>query len=92
MSDAALQIARPDKHAQQPNPALKKAIAFRRIGTKRVNRALQSVSLLGNLANRSTYSYSEGDVKKMFERLRNCIDTAEAKFTPSYRDQDEFSF
>lgn len=92
MSDAALHIARPPSEKNQPNPAVKKAIAFRRIGTKRVNRALQSVSLLGNLSNRSTYAYSEGDVKKMFERLRDCLDTAEAKFTPSYRDQDEFSF
>lgn len=87
MSDAALRIAeRPAARADD------KTVKFRRIGTKRTNRALQTISLIGNLSNRSTYAYSEGDVKKMFNRLRDCLDTAEAKFTPSYRDQDEFRF
>lgn len=85
-----------------PEPALKLAekpaahvdadLNFRRIGTPRVNRALKAISLIGYLSNRSVYSYSDDDVKKLFAALRAEIDAAEAKFAPAHRDQAGFTF
>ena len=37
---------------------------FVRLAEGRVNRALKDIRLIGNLSNRSAYSYSDEDVKK----------------------------
>jgi hypothetical protein len=89
MTDAALRIADTPKVKKLTND---KALRFRSIGGKRVNRLLKDIALIGNLSNRSAYAYSEGDRDKMFKRIKEAVDTCEAKFTPSYRDQDGFSF
>ena len=70
----------------------KKATLFRKLGTKRVNGALKRIGLIGNLSNKSSYAYSDGDIKKLVGTLRNAIDRMEARFTPSSKDTDSFSF
>jgi hypothetical protein len=87
MSETALRIA--EKPARIGD---EKTINFRRLGVKRVNRLLRDLGLVGNLSNRSAYSFSEGDVEKMFGKIEAALATTKAKFTPSYRDQDDFSF
>jgi hypothetical protein len=49
---------------------------FLRLANARVNKALKAIALVGNLSNRSNYSYSEADVGRVFgaldAALRNC--------------------
>src|SRR5438552_872869 len=71
---------------------MKKAAKFRTIGTKRVNSALKRIALIGNLSSRASYAYSDGDIKKLTATLRTAIDRMEARFTPSSKDTDSFSF
>lgn len=87
MSDTALQIAeKPVRIGDE------KKLNFRRLGTKRVNRLLRDLGLIGNLGNRSAYTFSDSDVEKMFGKIESALATTKARFAPSYRDQDDFSF
>lgn len=51
---------------------------FIRLANKRVNNAIKSMELIGNLANRTNYDYSNEDVEKIFsilnKELKNCRD------------------
>ena len=54
---------------------------FVELAQARVNRAIKDVRLIGNLANRSAYDYSEEDVRKVFRALQKELDAAKARFT-----------
>lgn len=53
---------------------------FVRLAEKRVNRALKDIHLIGNLSNRSAYSFTDEDVKKIFSTLQRELDVAKARF------------
>jgi hypothetical protein len=46
----------------------------------RVTRALRDIRLIGNLSNRSAYSYTDEDIRKIFKALQRELDSAKAKF------------
>ncbi len=54
---------------------------FRILATNRVNKALNQIRLIGNLANKSHYSYSEDDARKIISALENEIRTVKSKFS-----------
>lgn len=54
---------------------------FIELAEARVNRAIKDFRLIGNLANRSAYEYSEDDVRKMFRALQKELEAAKARFT-----------
>jgi hypothetical protein len=56
---------------------------FVRLAEGRVNRALRDIRLIGNLSNRSAYSFTEDDVKKVFKALQRELDAARARFGDS---------
>ncbi|MBU2527594.1 MAG: hypothetical protein KKC03_13435 [Bacteroidetes bacterium] len=47
----------------------------------RVNRAIKDIRLIGNLANRSAYDYSEEDAKQIFRALQKELESAKSRFT-----------
>ena len=53
---------------------------FVELATKRVNKALDQIRLVGNLSNRMTYEYSEEEAKKILRALQKEIDTVKSKF------------
>lgn len=53
---------------------------FKRIATMRTNRALDDLRLLGNLSNKSAYSYSDEDVRRIFSAVENQLKSVKAKF------------
>jgi hypothetical protein len=53
---------------------------FVRLATKRVSNALKALQLIGNLSNRSNYSYTESDVQKIFRALQDELNTSKKKF------------
>lgn len=53
---------------------------FKRIAIKRVNKALNQLRILGNLANRSYYDYSDEDINRMFRALDTELKAAKGKF------------
>jgi len=56
---------------------------FVRLATKRMNKALKSIQLIGNLSNRSNYEFSERDVEKMFSALASQLKTCRERFQSS---------
>jgi hypothetical protein len=53
---------------------------FVRLAEKRVNNAIRTLRLIGNLSNRSNYSYSNTDVEKIFRSLERELKNARARF------------
>ncbi len=53
---------------------------FVELAEARVNRTIKDIQLIGNLSNRSAYSFTEEDVKKVFRTLQKELDAAKARF------------
>lgn len=47
----------------------------------RVTRAIKDMRLIGNLANRNAYDYTEDDVRKIFRALAKELDLAKSRFS-----------
>ena len=54
---------------------------FVELAQNRVNRAIRDIRLIGNLANKSAYEYSDEDTKKIFRAVQKEIEAARARFT-----------
>jgi len=50
------------------------------LAEKRVNRAIGQIKLIGNLSNRSNYSYTDEDVAKIYRALKRSLDEMKARF------------
>ena len=46
----------------------------------RVNRTIKDIRLIGNLANRAAYEYSDDDVRKVFRALQKELENAKSRF------------
>jgi len=53
---------------------------FVELAEKRVNKAIKDINLVGNLSNRSNYSYTDQDVKKIVAALKKAVDEMKARF------------
>ena len=53
---------------------------FIELAEKRVNKAIRNINLIGNLSNKSNYSYTEQDVKKIVAALRSAVEEIRGRF------------
>ncbi len=53
---------------------------FRRVATRRTNKILRQIQILGNCSNKSSYSYTEEDVKKIFSAIENELRSVKSRF------------
>ena len=53
---------------------------FVELAEKRVRRALKDIKLIGNLSNRSNYSYTDEDVKKIMRTLQSAVNEIKTRF------------
>lgn len=58
---------------------------FRRLASSRGERILKDFELLGNLANRRNYEYSEEEVRKLFAVIEAELRDCKSKFVTSQR-------
>ena len=56
---------------------------FKEIGERRVSRAIEAIRLVGNLANKSNYDYTDDDVKQLTRALQDALQNVKAKFSGS---------
>ena len=61
---------------------------FVELAEKRVNRALKDIKLIGNLSNRSNYSYEEKDAKAIISALNKAVSDIKARFDRKGEDSD----
>ena len=64
---------------------------FIRLATKRVNNAIKTIQLLGNLSNTSNYSYTHKDVEKIFKALDEEINKTKRLFISKERRSSQFN-
>jgi len=50
------------------------------LANKRVTRAIKELRLVGNLANKRSYEYSDDDAKKIIRSLQKELDLMKARF------------
>lgn len=67
---------------------------FEKVAGNRVQHIIDKLDLLGNCSNKNNYEYSEEDVKKMFNVIREQVKLAESKFNEelSRKMKKEFKF
>lgn len=83
--------------AQETEPAAKadetKAEKFIRIGEYRMNKAIDAIGRLENLANKSVYEYTQEQVEAMFSVLEQRVADIKAKFMAAkQKESASFSF
>ena len=81
----------------QGEPAAKenetKAEKFIRIGEYRMNKAVDAIGRLENLANRGSYEYTQEQVDAMFQALEGRVAEVKARFMPKKAAESKtFSF
>ena len=54
---------------------------FRRVATRRTNNILRQIQVLGNCSNKSSYSYTEEDIRKIFSAIEGELRATKYKFT-----------
>ena len=67
-----------DDNTQKSNSD--KAENFIRLANKRTNKILEDIEILGNLANKNQYEYTDEQVKKIFEAIENTVATTKESF------------
>jgi len=53
---------------------------FKRVATRRTNNILRQIQILGNCSNKSSYSYTDEDIKKIFSAIEGELRVVRAKF------------
>ena len=61
---------------------------FIELAEKRVQKTIKSMRLIGNLSNKTNYSYEDADLKKIFTTLRRELDMVKKKFDTSSSDDN----
>ncbi|WP_203641103.1 hypothetical protein [Levilactobacillus andaensis] len=66
---------------------------FRRLAERRTNDAISRIRLLGNLANRNNYEYSDQQVNEMFTAIDKELKQAKKKYDDELGNENKsFSF
>lgn len=67
---------------------------FRRLAEKRVNNAIKTIRLIGNLSNKSNYEYTDEEVEVIFSILTREVKSCRSRFHASYESSNGkvFSF
>ena len=64
---------------------------FKRLATQRTNNVLKAIQVLGNCSNKSTYSYTEEEVNKIFAEIDRKLKESRAEFKNSRNTGRKFS-
>ena len=64
---------------------------FRELAEKRVIKAIRAIRLVGNLANKTNYSYTQDEAKKIIRAMQRELWTIKRRFVDS-ADPDDVSF
>ena len=64
---------------------------FKTLANNRVNKALQTLKLIGNLSNKRHYDYDENDAKKILKALEDELKSVKQKFYKSTNSNGKFN-
>jgi hypothetical protein len=69
-----------------------KAEKFVELATNRTRNAIKSIRLIGNLANRNNYHYTDEQTAAIIKRLKTEVKLLQQKFDEGGRKKDEIDF
>ena len=75
-----------------PNRGEDREQRFKRLAEQRVNVILDKLRLLGQLANKSNYEYSDEQVEAVFKAIQKEINETKSKFRNGSEKRKRFSF
>jgi ABC-type Fe3+-hydroxamate transport system substrate-binding protein len=61
-----------------------KSIKFVELANKRVNKTIKDIQLIGNLANKQNYEYTEQQAKKIIKALQQELDAVKHSFANTH--------
>lgn len=64
---------------------------FIKIAENRTNKIISMIKLLGNCSNKSNYSYTDEEVKKIFSAIEQELRNSKMKFNEANNKKKEFS-
>lgn len=67
-----------------------KSEKFKRVAKRRVDAVLKKLTVLGNCANKSNYSYTKDDVEKIFKAIEDKIQELKTLFKSQKEDHFEW--
>jgi hypothetical protein len=62
---------------------------FVELAEKRVSKTLKDIKLIGNLSNKSNYSYTDKDVRKIYGALKKALDDMKVRFDSNGVNEEE---
>ena len=62
---------------------------FIELAEKRVNRAIKDIKLIGNLSNKSNYSYTDEDARKIHKALSQALQEMKSRFDSKGSEPDQ---
>ena len=65
---------------------------FKKVASLRTNKVLDSIRVLGNCSNKHNYSYTDKEVKQMFDEIEDALRKAKALFTIKSTKNKKFEF
>ena len=68
----------------------KKRERFVKIAENRTNKIISMIKLLGNCSNKNNYTYSDDDIKQIFNAIDNEIKIAKGRFQEAQGTKKEF--
>ena len=68
-----------------------KRLKFEELAEKRVNRAIASIRLIGNLSNKNNYEFEKNDILKIFSALEKELRSARARFVQAEPKKKKFT-
>ena len=75
----------------QPSPNASNREKFVTLAEKRTTKALQAISVIGNLSNKSNYTYTEEDIKQIKKALIEEVNQTIGRFNASSSKKSSFS-
>ena len=62
---------------------------FVALAEKRVSKTIKDIKLIGNLSNKSNYSYTDEDVKKIYGALKRALEDMKVRFESKGANEEE---
>ena len=66
-----------------------KRTKFVELANQRVNKAVDQLRLVGNLANRASYDFTDEDARKIMKALQRALDSTKARFSDGGSSTDQ---
>lgn len=62
---------------------------FKILAERRTNKVIKDIKLIGNLSNKSNYSYTQADANKIHNAIKKALDNMKSRFDTGGADEED---